>query len=59
MSNNLILVFDTETSGLWPKNNESKNPEDYPSIKYNFLSSQLDRDTLVAGVKLIRKLMQS
>ena len=32
MSNNLILVFDTETSGLWPKNNESKHPEDYPSI---------------------------
>lgn len=32
MSNNLILVFDTETSGLWPKNNESKNPEEYPTI---------------------------
>ena len=38
---------------------KSKNPEEYPSIKYNFLSSQLDRDTLIAGVKLIRKLMQS
>ena len=38
---------------------KSSNPEEYPSIKYNFLSSQLDRDTLVAGVKLIRKLMQS
>ena len=38
---------------------KSDNPEEYPSIKYNFLSSQLDRDTLVAGVKLIRKLMQS
>ena len=38
---------------------KSNNPEEYPSIKYNFLSSQLDKDTLVAGVKLIRKLMQS
>ena len=38
---------------------KSSNPEEYPSIKYNFLSNQLDRDTLVAGVKLIRKLMQS
>jgi choline dehydrogenase len=38
---------------------KSANPEEYPSIKYNFLSSQLDRDTLIAGVKLIRKLMQS
>ncbi|MDB0048865.1 GMC family oxidoreductase N-terminal domain-containing protein [Alphaproteobacteria bacterium] len=38
---------------------KSSNPEEYPSIKYNFLSSQLDRDTLIAGVKLIRKLMQS
>ena len=38
---------------------KSDNPEEYPSIKYNFLSSELDRDTLVAGVKLIRKLMQS
>ena len=38
---------------------KSSDPEEYPSIKYNFLSSQLDRDTLIAGVKLIRKLMQS
>lgn len=38
---------------------KSSNPEEYPSIKYNFLSSQLDRDTLIAGVKLIRKLIQS
>ena len=38
---------------------KSSNPEEYPSIKYNFLSNQLDRDTLIAGVKLIRKLMQS
>ena len=38
---------------------KSTNPEEYPSIKYNFLSNQLDKDTLIAGVKLIRKLMQS
>ena len=38
---------------------KSDKPEEYPSIKYNFLSSQLDRDTLVAGVKIVRKLMQS
>jgi choline dehydrogenase len=38
---------------------KSNNPEEYPSIKYNFLSNSLDRDTLVAGVKLIRNIMQS
>ena len=38
---------------------KSNNPEDPPSIKYNFLSSQLDRDTLVEGVRLIRKIMES
>jgi choline dehydrogenase len=38
---------------------KSNDPEEYPSIKYNFLSNSLDRDTLVAGVKLIRKMMQS
>ena len=38
---------------------KSNNPEDPPSIKYNFLSSQLDRDTLIEGVRLIRKIMKS
>ena len=38
---------------------KSTNPEDPPTIKFNFLSNSLDRDTLVSGVKLIRKLMKS
>ena len=38
---------------------KSNSPEEHPSIKFNFLSNQLDKDTLVAGVKLIRKIMQS
>ena len=38
---------------------KSDNPEEYPSIRYNFLSNQLDKDTLVAGVKLIRQIVQS
>ena len=38
---------------------KSTNPEEPPSIKFNFLSSPLDRETLVSGVKLIRKLMKS
>jgi len=38
---------------------KSNDPEEFPSIKYNFLSSQLDKDTLVAGVKLIRNLMKT
>ena len=38
---------------------KSDNPEEHPSIRYNFLSNQLDKDTLVAGVKLIRQIMQS
>ncbi len=31
MSNNLVLVFDTETTGLFPKNNDSQKKE-YPYI---------------------------
>ena len=38
---------------------KSDDPEEHPSIRYNFLSNQLDKDTLVAGVKLIRQIMQS
>ena len=38
---------------------KSADPEDPPKIKYNFLSTQLDRDTLVEGVRLIRKIMGS
>ena len=38
---------------------KSNDPEEFPSIKYNFLSSQLDKDTLVAGVKFIRNLMKT
>ena len=38
---------------------KSKNPEEPPAIKFNFLSNSLDRETLVSGVKLIRKLMNS
>ena len=38
---------------------KSDDPEDSPTIKYNFLSSSLDRQTLISGVKLIRKIMGS
>ncbi|MDB4239155.1 GMC oxidoreductase, partial [Alphaproteobacteria bacterium] len=47
---------------------KSNNPEEYPSIKYNFLSNSLESkdnfsekliDKIVAGVKLIRNIMQS
>ncbi len=38
---------------------KSNDPDEFPSIKFNFMSNQLDKDTLVDGVKLIRKLMQS
>ena len=38
---------------------KSNDPNEFPSIKFNFMSNQLDKDTLVDGVKLIRKLMQS
>jgi choline dehydrogenase len=38
---------------------KSTNPEEPPAIKFNFLSNSLDRETLVSGVKLIRKLMNS
>ena len=38
---------------------KSMNPEEPPAIKFNFLSNSLDRETLVSGVKLIRKLMNS
>jgi choline dehydrogenase len=38
---------------------KSMNPEEPPAIRFNFLSNSLDRETLVSGVKLIRKLMNS
>ncbi len=38
---------------------KSDDPEDTPRIKYNFLSSSLDRQTLISGVKLIRRIMGS
>ena len=37
----------------------SPNPEDHPAIKFNFLSKSSDRECLVEGVKLIRKIMNS
>ena len=38
---------------------KSNNPQEYPEINCNFLDNPLDRDTLVDGVKLVRKIMGS
>ena len=38
---------------------KSNNPEEHPKINCNFLDNPLDRETLVDGVKLIRKIMGS
>jgi len=38
---------------------KSNNPQEHPEISCNFLDNPLDRDTLVDGVKLIRKIMGS
>ena len=32
MDNNFILIFDTETSGLWPKDTKDKVKSNYPYI---------------------------
>ncbi len=37
----------------------SNNPQTHPEIKFNFLSKSSDRECLVDGVKLIRKIMNS
>ena len=37
----------------------SNNPESPPKIKFNFLSSQIDIDALLAGIRKIRQLMIS
>ena len=36
---------------------KSNNPQEHPKINCNFLDNPLDRETLVDGVKLIRKIM--
>ena len=38
---------------------KSSNPEQHPAIRYNFLSSRHDIDTLVAGVRLVRSIMNT
>ena len=38
---------------------KSNDPQEYPEIKFNFLSKSSDCETLISGVKLIRKLMNS
>ena len=38
---------------------KSSDPRQHPAIKFNFLSSNLDVDTLVAGVRLVRKIMNT
>ena len=38
---------------------KSNNPQEHPEINCNFLDNPLDRETLVDGVKLIRKIMGS
>ncbi|MYN14807.1 choline dehydrogenase [Pusillimonas sp. TS35] len=38
---------------------KSANPLDAPGIHLNFLSEQEDRDTMVAGVRLARRLMEA
>ena len=38
---------------------KSNNPQDYPIIKYNFLSKSADQECLINGVKLIRKIINS
>ncbi len=38
---------------------KSNNPNEHPKINCNFLSNSLDIQTLVEGVKLVRKIMNS
>jgi choline dehydrogenase len=38
---------------------KSPDPQQHPAIRYNFLSSRLDIDTLVAGVRLVRDIMNT
>jgi choline dehydrogenase-like flavoprotein len=37
---------------------KSSNPNEAPAIQPHYLSTQLDRDTVVAGLKLLRRIMQ-
>lgn len=37
----------------------SKNPQIYPSIKANYLSTQNDRDTIVAAVRKVREVFEA
>lgn len=45
---NLLLIFDTETSGLWPKSDNENNKLEYPFIvQLSFIVFDLDENKIV------------
>jgi choline dehydrogenase len=63
----LLDNFDGMTCGVWQQRPEStgyvrarsRDPRDHPTIQPNYLSAEVDKATIVAGIKLARRLLET
>src|SRR5262249_40246566 len=63
----LLDSFDGMTCGVWQQRPEStgyvrarsRDPREHPAIQPNYLGAEVDRTTIVAGIKLARGLLET
>lgn len=63
----LLDSFDGMTCGVWQQRPEStgyvraraRDPREHPAIQPNYLSAEIDRVTIVSGIKLARRLLET
>ncbi len=63
----LLDGFDGMTCGVWQQRPESighvrarsRDPREHPVIQPNYLSAEIDRSTIVSGIKLARRLLET
>lgn len=63
----LLDSFDGMTCGVWQQRPESTgyvrarslDPREHPVIQPNYLSAEIDRTTIVSGIKLARRLLET
>lgn len=63
----LLDSFDGMTCGVWQQRPEStgyvrarsRDPREHPAIQPNYLSAEIDRATIVSGIKLARRLLET
>lgn len=63
----LLDGFDGMTCGVWQQRPEStghvrarsRDPREHPTIQPNYLSAEIDKATIVAGIRLARRLLET